>query len=87
MSGMVCVTVRGVAWHGFHRQKSDGEAMFVKVKELDPAEQYRLAQARELLREAGFVEAPDGTWHPADEDAPSDQFRSQASETEHTPDA
>lgn len=29
------------------------------------ADKWRLMQARELLREAGYVEAADGTWHPA----------------------
>lgn len=32
----------------------------------DPADAYRLHQAEQLLQEAGFVEGPDGTWHPAD---------------------
>ena len=34
---------------------------------LPDAEKHRLMQAEELLREAGFVEHDDGTWHPADE--------------------
>ena len=29
------------------------------------ADKYRLLQAEELLREAGFAEREDGTWHPA----------------------
>lgn len=28
------------------------------------AHDYRLRQGRELLAEAGFIEHPDGTWHP-----------------------
>jgi hypothetical protein len=31
------------------------------------AEQYRLMQAAELLRDAGFVQSPDGSWELADE--------------------
>jgi hypothetical protein len=31
------------------------------------AEQYRLWQSRELLREAGFIEQADGTWVPPDD--------------------
>ncbi|MCW2652022.1 MAG: hypothetical protein JWR32_2998 [Mycobacterium sp.] len=29
------------------------------------AEKYRLRRGEELLREAGFIEQPDGTWRPA----------------------
>lgn len=28
------------------------------------AEKYRLQQAEQLLRDAGFVEHADGSWHP-----------------------
>jgi len=31
------------------------------------AENYRLMQAEELLRKAGFVQLADGTWEPAEE--------------------
>jgi len=30
------------------------------------ADAYRLLQAEALLREAGFIENDDGTWHPVD---------------------
>ena len=33
----------------------------------DASTRYREQQAALLLREAGFVEQPDGTWVPADE--------------------
>lgn len=31
------------------------------------ADHYREQQAEQLLRDAGFVRSPDGTWHPGEE--------------------
>lgn len=36
-----------------------------RVRVLDgAADAYRLSQAEDLLRGAGFIERADGTWHP-----------------------
>jgi hypothetical protein len=40
------------------------------VREGDDADKYRDRQAEQLLREAGFIEHNDGTWHPSEESQP-----------------
>jgi len=47
------------------------EEAIVPVTEND-AHGYRLLQAEQLLREAGYVEGPDGNWHRRDDDQPDD---------------
>lgn len=38
----------------------------VKASPVSDAEAYRLYQAEQLMREAGFVPSADGTWHPCE---------------------
>jgi hypothetical protein len=50
-----------------HRLPSSRTSRVVDCRDGDAAEQYRLGQAAALLREAGFVEGPDGRWYLADD--------------------
>ncbi|WP_165607646.1 hypothetical protein [Mycolicibacter heraklionensis] len=47
----------------------NSDPKYVRVRELSDAEKFRLHQASELMRAAGFVELPNGAWRPPSPDA------------------
>ena len=64
-----------MAWHGSTHDEhvAEGnrteETAMKNHDNLTDAHRYRLLQAEDMLRAAGFVQASDGTWHPTEEQA------------------